>query len=425
MHDRLTRALLRLPPPPQARRLVAGDVDSPQAFIVPLHHARKALRADISVASVAIAASTPTAKGKHGDTADGQGRVVVVVLRGHARRAPQSAFITEACSARHGWWCCGRRRQCARRNRACRPPTCPAARSRDLHRYDRSDSVTDHNRRHTTPLPPYPCHHLHSTRRLPGEAAVLESLLTGSADVGFVSRLMLDRLPPQDRARLHVLSSAAFDHCQFGALESRVPSVTRAAFSAALLAIDAVAHADVLRREGVRKAFVVRDDDDGQNHHKVRARWSVDDGHTLRGCGGCLTTWRRRSCCCGCPRRCCCCGPIAAAVARCCRWYGYGCYCCCCLLLLLPLLRDAAISLLSVVIQIVSVGTVLVGVFCVSSRQRATTWFARLWRTCPRSSGTATPGLGSCESVGGMSPLCKVVVLMLMVMLTLMALLLQ
>ncbi len=55
----------------QAGRLVAGDADSPQAFIVPLHHARKVLGANITARSVKVAESTPTATGKHGDTAEG------------------------------------------------------------------------------------------------------------------------------------------------------------------------------------------------------------------------------------------------------------------------------------------------------------------------------------------------------------------
>jgi phosphonate transport system substrate-binding protein len=99
-----------------------------------------------------------------------------------------------------------------------------------------------------------------------GETGVLEALASGAAEAGFVSELMWERAlrdAPAGHAHLApcpALAVPAFDHCQFGALRSRLSLPRARAFQAALLAMgDGSGHAEdaqTMALEGIRKAWL-------------------------------------------------------------------------------------------------------------------------------------------------------------------------
>ena len=94
-----------------------------------------------------------------------------------------------------------------------------------------------------------------------GETAVLDALLSGSAEAGWVSDLMWQRADGTT-AGLRVaplLCPPPFDHCQFSAIRGHLSAPRAAAFQAALLAMDGSGHAEdahTLALEGVRKAWL-------------------------------------------------------------------------------------------------------------------------------------------------------------------------
>ena len=100
-----------------------------------------------------------------------------------------------------------------------------------------------------------------------GETGVLEALASGAAEAGYVSEYMWERAlrdaPAGALAHLApcpALAVPAFDHCQFGALRSRLSLPRARAFQAALLAMgDGSGHAEdaqTMALEGIRKAWL-------------------------------------------------------------------------------------------------------------------------------------------------------------------------
>mmetsp|Transcript_39937 Transcript_39937/g.62302 ORF Transcript_39937/g.62302 Transcript_39937/m.62302 type:complete len:148 (-) Transcript_39937:120-563(-) len=97
-----------------------------------------------------------------------------------------------------------------------------------------------------------------------GEIDVINSLLKGEADAGFVSELMWSRainageVNSGDGEELVILPNgpAPFDHCQFDALPT-LPKDAREAFSKALFAMswDNSDHRKVMQMEGLRKEW--------------------------------------------------------------------------------------------------------------------------------------------------------------------------
>eukprot|EP00756_Hemistasia_phaeocysticola_P016628 Hpha_TRINITY_DN15488_c3_g12::TRINITY_DN15488_c3_g12_i1::g.175629::m.175629 len=94
-----------------------------------------------------------------------------------------------------------------------------------------------------------------------GEVEAIQAVASGEADVGMVSRMMLDRADAATRAKVGVLHAVApFDHCQFGALFPGLSEDTQEAFSRALLDMDVERHREVLRDEGLRERWIAPED---------------------------------------------------------------------------------------------------------------------------------------------------------------------
>lgn len=93
-----------------------------------------------------------------------------------------------------------------------------------------------------------------------GELNVIEALRNGTADAGFVSRLMFDRRDPTapgaDRLSENLIRIPSFDHCQFDALPS-LSIEKRDAFRRALMAMDWNCAEDnkVMLQEGIRERW--------------------------------------------------------------------------------------------------------------------------------------------------------------------------
>jgi hypothetical protein len=95
-----------------------------------------------------------------------------------------------------------------------------------------------------------------------GEIDVLESLRTGLADCGFISKLMLDRrdlsCPGEEKLDIaNMLKIPVFDHCQFDCLSS-LSLIKRDSFQKALFQMDFNKKEDrgVMVAEGVKEKWV-------------------------------------------------------------------------------------------------------------------------------------------------------------------------